>query len=138
MKEVVKTEVLKLLDAKIIYHISNSKWLSFTQIVPKKSGIIVVKNEKCELIPTRITSSWHMCIDYRKLNEATRKYHFPLPFFDQILERVAGHPYYCFLDGYSNLKTKKKSHLHVPLELLHLKECHLDFVMLLQHFKYAC
>ncbi|XP_024041540.1 uncharacterized protein LOC112098940 [Citrus clementina] len=101
MKEVVKTEVLKLLDVGIIYPISDSKWVSPTQVVPKKSGITVVKNEKGELIPTRITSSWRMCIDYRKLNEATRKDHFPLPFLDQILERVAGHPYYCFLDGYS-------------------------------------
>jgi hypothetical protein len=42
-----------------------------------------------------------MCIDYRKLNSATRKDHFPLPFIGQILERVAGHEYYCFLDGYS-------------------------------------
>ena len=60
----------------------------------KKFRITVVKNEKDKLIPTRITSSWHMCINYRKLNEATRKDHFPLPFFDQIIERVAGHPYY--------------------------------------------
>ena len=101
MKEVVKTEVLKLLDAGIIYPISDSKWVSPTQVVPKKSGITVVKNDKGELIPTRISSSWRMCIDYRKLNDATRKDHFPLPFLDQILERVAGHPYYCFLDGYS-------------------------------------
>ncbi|XP_024041924.1 uncharacterized protein LOC112099055 [Citrus clementina] len=101
MKEVVKTVVLKLLDVGIIYPISDSKWVSSTQVVPKKSGITVVKNEKGELIPTRITSSWRMCIDYRKLNEATRKDHFPLPFLDQILERVVGHPYYCFLDGYS-------------------------------------
>ena len=42
-----------------------------------------------------------MCIDYRKLNDVTRKDHFPLPFIDQVLERVSGHPFYCFLDGYS-------------------------------------
>ena len=42
-----------------------------------------------------------MCIDYRRLNDATRKDHFPLPFIDQVLERLAGHAYYCFLDGYS-------------------------------------
>ena len=102
MKEVVKNEVLKLLDVGIIYPISDSKWVSPTQVVPKKSGITVVKNKKGEPIPTRIPSSWRMCIDYRKLNDATRKDHFPLPFLDQILERVAGHPYYCFLDGYSD------------------------------------
>ena len=101
MKEVVRAEVLKLLDVGIIYPISDSKWVSPTQVVPKKSGITVVKNEKGESLPTRVTSSWRMCIDYRKLNAATRKDHFPLPFLDQILERVAGHPYYCFLDGYS-------------------------------------
>ena len=42
-----------------------------------------------------------VCIDYRRLNAVTRKYHFPLPFFDHLLERVSRHPYYCFLDGYS-------------------------------------
>ena len=57
MKEVVKTEVLKLLDAGIIYSISDSKWVSSTQVVPKKSKITVVKNEKGELLPTRITFS---------------------------------------------------------------------------------
>nr|GEY46590.1 DNA-directed DNA polymerase [Tanacetum cinerariifolium] len=45
--------------------------------------------------------SWRVCIDYRKLNEATRKDHFPLPFMDQMLERLAGNEYYCFLDGFS-------------------------------------
>ena len=67
----------------------------------KKSGVTVVKNENNELIPTRTVTSWRMCIDYRKLNFVTRKDHFPLPFLDQILERVAGHAFYCFLDGYS-------------------------------------
>ena len=60
----------------------------------------MVKNEKNELIPTRVTTGWRMCIDYRKLNAVTRKDHFPLPFLDQVLEKVAGHEYYCFLDGY--------------------------------------
>jgi hypothetical protein len=101
MKDVVKNEVIKLLDAGIIYPISDSKWVSPTQVVPKKSGITVVKNANDELIPTRLVTSRRMCIDYRKLNSATRKDHFPLPFIDQILERVAGHEYYCFLDGYS-------------------------------------
>ena len=101
MKDVVKTEVLKLLDVGIIYPISDSKWVSPTQVVPKKSGITVIKNDKGESFTSRVPSSWRMCIDYRKLNDATRKDHFPLPFLDQILERVAGHPFYCFLDGYS-------------------------------------
>ncbi|CAL8993369.1 unnamed protein product, partial [Prunus brigantina] len=71
------------------------------QVVPKKSGITVVKNEANELVPTRMTTGWRVCIDYRKLNTATSKDHFPLPFIDQMLERLAGHSHYCFLDGYS-------------------------------------
>nr|GEY74914.1 reverse transcriptase domain-containing protein [Tanacetum cinerariifolium] len=58
-------------------------------------------NEENELIPTRLVIGWRVCIDYQKLNEATRKDHFPLPFIDQMLERLAGNEYYCFLDGLS-------------------------------------
>ena len=101
MKEVVKKEVLKLLDVGVIYPIADSKWVSPTQVVPKKFGVTVVANENNELIPTRVTSGWRVCIDYRKLNAGTRKDHFPFPFVDQMLERVAGHEFYCFLDGYS-------------------------------------
>ena len=99
MKEVFKKEVLKLLDVGVIYPISYSKWISPTQVVPKKFGVTVVANKHNELIPTRVTTGWKVCIDYRKLNADTRKDHFPLPFVDQILERVAGHEFYCFLDG---------------------------------------
>jgi hypothetical protein len=82
MKEVVKAEVLKLLDVGIIYPILDSKWVSSVQVVPKKSGITVVKNEDDELILTRITTGWRVCIDYRRLNKVTRKDHFPLLFID--------------------------------------------------------
>ena len=82
MKEVVKAEVLKLLDVGIIYHISDSNWVSPTQVVPKKSGVTIVKNANDELIPTRVTTGWRVCIDYRKLNSVTKKDHFPLPFMD--------------------------------------------------------
>ncbi|RVX06325.1 Retrovirus-related Pol polyprotein from transposon 412 [Vitis vinifera] len=95
----VRAEVLKLLQVGIIYPISDSPWVSPTQVVPKKSGITVVQNEKGEEVTTRLTSGWRVCIDYRKLNAVTRKDHFPLPFIDQVLERVSGHPFYCFLDG---------------------------------------
>ncbi|GKD60965.1 reverse transcriptase domain-containing protein [Tanacetum coccineum] len=61
----------------------------------------VVKNEKDELIPQRTVTGWRVCIDYRKLKNATRKDHFLLPFIDQMLERLAGHKYYYFLDGFS-------------------------------------
>ena len=101
MKEVVKKEILKLLDAGIIYPISDSSWVSPVHVVPKRGGMTVVKNEKNELIPTRTITGWRMCIDYRKLNIATRKDHFPLPFIDQMLERLANHSYFCYLDGYS-------------------------------------
>ncbi|KAL1364163.1 hypothetical protein AAHE18_03G198300 [Arachis hypogaea] len=101
MNEVVQKEVTKLLEAGIIYPISDSPWVSPVHVVPKKGGMTVVHNEKNELVPTRIVTGWRMCIDYRRLNTATRKDHFPLPFIDQMLERRAGHEYYCFLDGYS-------------------------------------
>ncbi|CAN6704265.1 unnamed protein product [Malus baccata var. baccata] len=91
MKEVVRVEVMKLLDAGIIYPISDSKWVSLTQVVPKKTGITVVKNDNNEFVPTRMTTGWRMCVDYRKPNDSTRKDHFPLPFIDQMLERLAGY-----------------------------------------------
>nr|GEY39229.1 reverse transcriptase domain-containing protein [Tanacetum cinerariifolium] len=98
---VIKKEVEKLLDAGLIYLISDSPWVSPVHCVPKKGGFTVVENEENELIPTRLVSRWQVCTDYRKLNEATRKDHFPLPFMDQMLERLAGNEYYCFLDGFS-------------------------------------
>jgi len=88
MQEVVKKEILKLLKAGIIYPISDSNWVSLVHVVPKKGGMTVVKNENNELIPTRTVAGWPMCIDYRKLNKATRKGHFPLPFIDQMLDRL--------------------------------------------------
>ncbi|CAN6560179.1 unnamed protein product [Malus baccata var. baccata] len=101
MLEVVKTEVIKLLDCGVIYPISNSRCVSPVQVVPKKSEVTVVKNKEQELVPTRVVTGWRVCIDYRKLNAMTRKDHFPLPFLDQMLERLAGYKFYCFLDGYS-------------------------------------
>ncbi|XP_050885076.1 uncharacterized protein LOC127088200 [Lathyrus oleraceus] len=98
MKEVVRKEVVKLLDARLIYPISDSSWVSPVHVVPKKGGTAVIKNEKNEVLPTRTVTGWRVCIDYRRLNLATRKDHFPLPFIDQMLERLAGHDYYCFLD----------------------------------------
>jgi hypothetical protein len=82
MQEVVRAEVIKLLDAGIIYPISDSKWVSPIHLVPKKAGITVIKNKDNELVPTRVHSGWRVCIDYRKLNSVTRKYHLPLPFID--------------------------------------------------------
>ena len=100
MKDVVKNEVLKWLNDGFIYAIFDNAWVSPIQVVPKKGGMIVVKNQKGELISTRIFNGWKVCIDYHKLNKATRKYHFPLPFIDKMLDRLARHSHYCFLDGY--------------------------------------
>nr|GFB00845.1 reverse transcriptase domain-containing protein [Tanacetum cinerariifolium] len=99
--DVIKKEVEKLLDAGLIYPISDSPWVSPIHCVPKKGGMTVIKNDENELVPTRLVIGWRVCIDYKKLNEATRKYHFQLPFMDQMLERLAGNEYYCFLDGFS-------------------------------------
>ena len=101
MKEVLKKEIIKWLDAGIIYPISDSVWVSRVQWVPKKGGITVITNDKNELIPSQVISGWRVCMDYRRLNKATRKDHFPLPFIDQMLDRLAGKDFYCFLDGYS-------------------------------------
>ncbi|GJT26474.1 reverse transcriptase domain-containing protein [Tanacetum coccineum] len=100
MQEVVKKEIMKLLDTGIIYSIANSPWVSPIHCVPKKGGITVITNENDELAPTRTVMGWRVCIDYRKLNEATAKDHFPLPFLDQMLERLTGNKYFCFLDGF--------------------------------------
>nr|GEV79588.1 reverse transcriptase domain-containing protein [Tanacetum cinerariifolium] len=99
--DVIKQEVIKLLEARLVYPISDSPWVSPVHCVPKKGGFTVVENEDNELIPTRLVTGWRVCIDYRKLNKATRKDHFPLPFMDQMLERLAGNQDYCFLDGFS-------------------------------------
>nr|GEU98673.1 hypothetical protein [Tanacetum cinerariifolium] len=98
--EVIKKEVIKLFDVGLIYPIFDSSWVSPVHCVPKKGGMTVVKNEDNELIPTRLVTRWRVCIDYRKLNDATRKDHFPLSFMDQMLKRLAGNEYYCFLDGF--------------------------------------
>ncbi|GJY71557.1 reverse transcriptase domain-containing protein [Tanacetum coccineum] len=99
--DVIKKEVEKLLDTGLIYPISDSPWVSPVHCVPKKGGFTVVENDENELIPTRLVMGWRVCIDYYKLNEATSKVHFPLPFMDQMLERLARNEYYCFLDGFS-------------------------------------
>ena len=101
MKEVVHKEVLKWLDVGVIYTISDSAWVSLVQVVPKKGGATMIKTENNTFLPSRIVASWRICINYRKLNKATRKDHFPLLFLDQMLDRLVGHEYYYFLDGYS-------------------------------------
>ena len=100
MMKVMKNEILKLLDVRVIYPIFDSKWVSPVKIDPKKFLITVVKNANNELMLTRVQIKWQVCIDYRKLNSATHKDYFPLPFIDQMLERLVGYSHYYFLDGY--------------------------------------
>ena len=78
-------------------------------MVPKKGGFSVIRNEKNKLIPTRTMTGWRVCIDYRKLNTTTRNDHYPLPFIDQMLDRLARHPYFCFLNGYSGYNQISKA-----------------------------
>nr|GEX11126.1 reverse transcriptase domain-containing protein [Tanacetum cinerariifolium] len=107
--DVIKKEVLKLLDVGLIYLIFDSPWVSSIHCVPKKGGFTVVENEENELIPTRLVTGWRVCIDYRKLNEATQD-HFPLPFMDQMLERLTRNECYYFLDGFSG-------YFQIPIDL---------------------
>ncbi|GJV14748.1 reverse transcriptase domain-containing protein [Tanacetum coccineum] len=100
--DVIKKEVEKLLNAGLIYPISDSPWVSPIYCVPKKRGMTVITNDENELIPTRLVTGWRVCIDYKKLNEATpRKDPSHYHCMDQMLERLAGNEYYCFLDGFS-------------------------------------
>nr|GEW22089.1 reverse transcriptase domain-containing protein [Tanacetum cinerariifolium] len=135
--DVIKKEVIKLLDAGMIYPISDSPWVSPIHCVPKKGCMTVVANENNELIQTRLVIGWRLCIDYRKLNDATRKDHFPLPFMDQMFERLAGNEFYCFLDGFQGIskfllihKTRKKLLSHALMEPSRTNACLLACVML--------
>ncbi|GJU22199.1 hypothetical protein Tco_1155541 [Tanacetum coccineum] len=110
--------------------------------IPKKEGVTVITNENNELVPTRTVTGWRVCIDYRKLNDATRKDNFPLPFIDQMLERLSGNEYYCFLDGFSGYfqiplapEDQEKLLSHAPTEHLHIGECPSGCAMLRPHFK---
>ena len=97
-----------------------------------------------EMIPSRLVVRWRVCVDYMKLNAIIRKDHFLLPFLDQLLERIAGFEFYCFLDGYSDynqiviaLEDQEKTTLLAPTTPLLLEGCHLAYAMLLQHFNVA-
>nr|GEV98374.1 reverse transcriptase domain-containing protein [Tanacetum cinerariifolium] len=142
MQEVVKKEIMKLLDTGIIYPIADSPWVSPIYCVLKKGGITIVTNANDELVPTRTVTGWRVCIDYRKLNEATVKDHFPLPFMDQMLERLAGNKYLCFLDGFSGYfqilvdpNDQEKQHSHFLSAHTLIGECLLVYATLLPHSK---
>ncbi|GKE89959.1 hypothetical protein Tco_1567434 [Tanacetum coccineum] len=137
--EVIKVEVIKLLNAGLIYPISDSPWVSPIHVVPKKGGMTVITNENNELIPTRLVTGWCVCIDYQKLNDTTRKDHFSLPFMDQMLEHLAGNEFYCFLDGFSGyfqIPIDPQDQEKPPsLAYLLTEGCLSVFAMLLEPFK---
>ncbi|GJS88472.1 reverse transcriptase domain-containing protein [Tanacetum coccineum] len=120
MQEVVKKEIIKLFDTGFIYPIADSPWVSPNHCVPKKGGIRVVTNENDELVPTRTVTGWRVCIDYRKLNEATAKDHFPFPFMDQMLKginiSVSSMVFLAIFKFLSILWTKRKQRSDVLLE----------------------
>ncbi|XP_049372553.1 uncharacterized protein LOC125837492 [Solanum verrucosum] len=104
MQEVVKKEIIKWLDAGVVYPIFDHHWVNQVQCVPKKGSMIVVANEKNELVPQRPVTGWRVCMDYKKLNKWTLKDHLLMPFIYQMLDRLAGKVWYCFLDGYFGYK----------------------------------
>ena len=83
LKDIVKEELQKLLDAGFIYPMSDSEWVSPLVLVLKKNG------------------KWRICVDYRELNKATKKDHFPLPFIDQVLDGLARKKLFSLLDGFN-------------------------------------
>jgi hypothetical protein len=118
LREILKEELKKLFNAGFIYPILDSEWVSLLVIVPKKNG------------------KWRVCVDYRALNKATQKDHFPLPFIDQVLDNLSGKKFFSFLDGFSGYnqikiapKIKIKPLLLALGELLLIEFSHLDYVM---------
>lgn len=136
IQEVVKKEIIKWLDAWIVYPIVNSSCVCPVQYVPKKGGINVVPNEKNELVPMRPVAGWRICMYYHYLNAWTKKDHFPMLFMDQMLDRLAGKGWYCFLYGYLGYnqisiarKTKRRPLSLVLMELFLSKGYHLGCAM---------
>lgn len=127
--------MLTWLKAGFIYAISDNAWVNPVHMVPKKGGIIVVKNDEDELISTQTMIGWRVCIDYRKLNKATQRDHYPLPFLDHMLDRLAWNVFYCFLYGYSRknliaIAPEDQEKIISPILMAHLllSECHLGYV----------
>jgi hypothetical protein len=97
---VVRKEVVCVLDASIIYPISDSKCVDPVHCIPKQhGGVIIVQNDD-EVFPTIMKTKYKMCVDFRKLNKETIKDHQLLPFMEQILDILVPHSYYCSLDAY--------------------------------------
>ena len=107
--------------------------------MPKKEGTIMIRTENNTLLPSRTVTGWKICIDYWKLNKATRKDHFPLSFLDQMLDRLAGHENYCFLDGYSGYNQiaiapeSEEDNIHMPLWYIRIQADALWAVQFTRH-----
>ena len=138
MKEVVRKEVLKWLNASFIYAISDSYWVSPVHVVPKKGGFTVIRNEENEMIPSRTVTGWRVCIDYRKLILQPERIIFPCLSLIRCWIGWRDTLIFVFLMDtlditkfLLHLKIRRKPLLHVYLVLLLLGECHLVCVMLL-------
>jgi len=136
LEVVVQKEIIILVDVGVIFSISDSQWISPVQVAHKKGGMTVVKNEDNELIPTRTVTGWRICINHRRLNDATRKDHFTFSFIDQMLKKVARHVCYHFLDRYLSynqipiaLEDVEKTTFTSCRVFLLIEECHLGCVM---------
>ena len=79
LKDIVKEELQKFLDARFIYPIFDSEWVSPLVLVPKENG------------------KWRICVNYKELNKATKKDYFPLPFIDQVLYGLVGNFFFSFI-----------------------------------------
>lgn len=99
MKDVIRKDILKLLDIGVIFSISDSKWENPFHVEQKKCGIMLVINTDDQIIPIRVHNGWWLYVDYMKLNIVIQKDHFSLLFIDHMLERLVGHSHYYFLDG---------------------------------------
>lgn len=144
MMDVVKKEIIKWLNACIIYLIFYSVWVSLIQCVSQKGGMIIFENEKNELIRSRVVTGWRICMNYIKLTKVTRNDHFRLSFIDKMLDRLSGKEFYCFLMA-TQATVKFNSPLRSREEKIHMfiwniflqKNSILDCVMLQQHSKGA-
>ncbi|GKF50885.1 hypothetical protein Tco_0147352, partial [Tanacetum coccineum] len=115
----IKKEVEKLLDAGLIYPISDSPWVSPVHCVPKKGGMTVITNDENELIPTRLVTGWRVCIDYRKLNEATLERPLPFAFYRPNARKTSRKRILLFprwlLGLFSDPKRSRKDNLYLPI-----------------------
>ncbi|GJY38903.1 hypothetical protein Tco_0425267 [Tanacetum coccineum] len=134
VQDVVKNEIVKLLDSDLIYPISDSSWVSPIHVVPKKGGTTVVLNDNNELIPSRTVTRSRVCIDYRKLNDATRKDHFPFPLSIRCWSVYVGMNITTFLMNFQDSskfqsppKIKKRQHSPVLMGLLLTEICLLGY-----------